>query len=359
MLLWPMASLAATFIIEDEGTQATTNADIENDLYIVGNNVSVTHNVAEDLFGAANTINVDANVGQDVHAVGNTVRVSGAIGDDLFAGGNTVIINVSTVDDVFAAGNIIEITGDTIKGSVYAGGQNVNVKGDIKGSVRIGAETINIKAGTKIEGDLITIGNNEPTIEDDVQINGEVRHSLRIDKAAKKVEKNLIMAWVTGVLVWFVVALVFIYLLPNITKDIVNTALTKGGKSLGIGFAWIALLIPTIIVLLITMIGWPLAIMVGVFTVGDLIAANTFSMVLVGVWAMKKFGKTEAKITWQHALLGVVILRAINLIPIIGNLIGIVVVLLTLGAVGLVLWDRLRKEKTVVTEPTSEPANKN
>jgi|GEM_PF-3013898 hypothetical protein len=353
ILLWPITSLAATFIVEEEGVQAVTNADIEDDLYIGGNNVSVSHNVAEDLFAGANMVNVNANVGQDLHAGGNIVRITGEVGDDLFAGGNTVIVNVSTVDDVFAGGQIIEITGDVIKGSVYAGGQNVNIKGDIKGSVRIGAETINIKSGTTIAGDLITTGNNEPNIESGVQITGEQRHSLVAEKKAKGAwgERNLLMEWVLGVLVWFVVALTVSYLIPGTTKEVVDTVLTKGGKSLGIGFAWMALFIPTIIMLIITMVGWPLAIMLGVFTPGNIMLAITLSGVIVGVWAMKKLGKEESKITWQHILLGVVIIRTVSMVPIIGWLIGLAVMLMSFGAIGIVLWERLRTEKTTVVEP--------
>ena len=354
LLLWPMVSMAATFIVEEEGVQATTSADIEDDLYIVGNNVSITHDVGEDLFAGANTVVVDGNVGQDLHAGGNTVRVEGAVGDDLFVGGNTVIVMVSTVDDVFIGGQIVEVTGDVIEGSVYVGGQNVNIKGNIKGSVRVRGETIKIKSGTLIEGDLITYGNKEPIIEDDVQINGEKRHSESVAKTANRVESNVVMAWVTSVLVWFIVGLVLVYLLPGLSQDIANMALTKGGKSLGIGFVWLALLIPVIIVLFISMVGWPLAIMVGVFTAGDVIAAIAFGMVVVGVWVMKKMGKEESKITWQHVLLGVVIMKIVSLIPVVGGLIGVVVMLLVLGSIGMVLWERLKKEKLVVSEPTTE-----
>ena len=351
MLLWPVVGLAATVILENEGRPATTNADVNDDLYIAGNNVSVNHNVAEDLFGAANTVDIDADIGQDLHAIGNTVRVSGSVGDDLFAGGNTVRITVSTVDDVFAGGNLVEVMSDRIEGSVYAGGQKVNIKGNIKGSVRIGAETINIKSGTIIEGDLITTGSSEPNIEDGVQINGEKRHTAAGEKIAKKVDRNSILEWVTGVLIWFVVAVVLIYLFPVFVRDVVGTAFSKGGKSIGVGFAWIALLIPVVITLLIAIVGWPLAAMAALFTAGELLVAYSSSMVVLGVWTMKKFGKSGVKITWQHALLGVVIMRVVQLVPLIGGLLSIVVVLLTLGAVGLVLWERLRTEKVVVSEP--------
>jgi hypothetical protein len=349
MLLWPFVGYGAMVILEDDSGPAITSVDLEDDLLIVGNNVSVTHKVAEDLFGAANTVDINSDIGQDLHVAGSTVRINGSVGDDLFAGGNTVRVTVSSVDDVFAAGNLVEIIADRVEGSVYAGGQKVNIKGDIWGSVRTGAEIVNIKSGTKIAGDLITLGTNEPTIEEGVEISGEVRHSYP-DRKAGRTERNLIMAWVASVLVWFAVAVVLVYLLPSFVKDIVGTALTKGGKSLGVGFVWVALLLPVFVILMITFVGWPLAIMTALVTISLLIAAYAYSMVVVGSWIMRRVKKVESKISWQHILLGVVIMRVVSIVPVVGWLVSVVVVLLTLGATVLVLWERLKSEKVVVSE---------
>ena len=349
--IWPLASYGGVFVTKEE--DARTTAEVNDDLYIAGNSVTVEHNVQDDLFGAANSVEVTGDVGQDIYAAGNSVRITGEVGDDVFAAGNSVRVTTKRADDVFAAGNVVEIVSDNIQGSVYTAGQKITISGKINGSVQATGETVKVKSGSEIKGDLVTYGPNEPVIEEGVAIGGETKHVFDQAKKAAGVStgKGLILGWVMSIAVWAVVALVGWYVGPALVSHTIQNALQKSGKSLGFGFVWVIALIPVSILLMISMVGWPLAVIGVLGSAAMLMVANAVSMIVVGVWVMQKIQKKETPITWQHVLIGTVVVKTVQIVPIIGWLISLVIWLLTAGALGMSLWEQLRPNK-------HEPINK-
>jgi hypothetical protein len=336
-LIAPLSVGAATFLTSEE--EVSIPEALTDDLYIAGNGVSIDKDVSDDVFAGGQSVKIDANIGQDVFAGGNSVRITGTVGDDVFAGGEIVEINVASVDDVFAGGNRVEISKDTVvNGDVFAGGQTVTIAGNVKGNVKIGGDTMIIKSGAVIEGALDTYGEKEPRIEAGATISGERKHHVKVAAAVKN--KTSVSWWVTSVLTWFVVGLVLIYLVPQLTNKVTETALKSSGKSLLIGAVWALLFLPVVILLMITVVGIPLAFILLLLTIVFFMLAIAYAMILIGVWTMKKISKTESeKVSWQHVLLGVVIYKVITLIPIIGWLVGFILVLLSLGAL---IWTDLK-----------------
>lgn len=351
MGVWPLASYGGVFMMKEDA--AVTTVDVNDDLYIAGNSVEVEHNVQDDVFGAANSVEVTGNVGQDVYAGGNSVRITGEVGDDVFAAGNTVRVTSKRVDDVFAVGNVVEIFSENVQGSVYAAGQKVTISGQFDGAIQALGDTIKIKSGTEIKGDLVTYGPNEPAIEDNVVIGGEKKHVLQEIKTTRDgaARKGLVLGWLMSVIVWVVVTLVLWYVGAELIKDTVRNALQKSGRSLGIGFIWFIAIIPVGILLLMTIVAWPLALIEVLGSTTMVLLAKAISMIVVGVWVMQKIQKKETPITWQHIIIGTVVIKLVQIVPLVGWLIGLVIFVLTLGALGISLWERLRTK-------SNEPINK-
>lgn len=343
LLIAPLSVGAATFLTDEE---VSLSEELADDLYIAGNGVTIDKNVEQDVFAGGQSIKIDANIGQDVFAVGNSVKISGTVGDDIFAGGEMVEIAVASVDDVFAVGNRVEILKDTVvNGDVFAGGQTVIIAGTVKGNVKIWGDNMVIKSGAVIEGDLTTYGDKKPVIEDGATVNGEQKHYV---KEAKTVGmRGSVAGWVSSVLAWFVLGLVLLYLVPQFTKSVTTTALQRSGKSLLVGALWALLFIPVVVLLMITVIGIPLAMIVLLLTIAFFMLAVGYSMIIVGVWTINKISKREnAEVSWQHVLLGVVIYKIIKLIPVVGWTIALMLTLLSLGALIWTDWKLFKEPKT-------------
>jgi hypothetical protein len=244
---------------------------------------------------------------------------------------------------VFAAGSSVEINSDKIDGSIYAAGQAVSISGKIDGSVRTAGGQVKIKSGTEIQGDLVTYGKQEPLIEEGVKISGETKHIFDdTRRMAAATGRGLMLSWLTNIVIWMITALVVLYLWPGLTKDTISNALHRGGRSLGVGFVWMIALVPVVLILMTTVIAWPLAMITLLGSGAAILVAKALSMVVVGVWVMEKLQKKETVVTWQQVVMGTVSVKLLELVPLIGWVISLVIMLLTLGAVGMSIWQRFR-----------------
>ena len=98
--------------------------------------------------------------------------------------------------------------------------------------------------------------------------------------------------------------------MPTFARRVTETAIKKGGKSVGLGLLWMLLLVPAFILLVVTLVGIPVAIMIALLTALSCMLATVYASVIVGVWVMNKISKTESlDIKWQHLLLGVMVMR--------------------------------------------------
>jgi hypothetical protein len=341
-LVVPSGVQAALFL-GGENLQETTE-EVEGDLFVAANTVAVLHRVRDDIFAAGERVSIGAAAGGDIFAAGNGVTITGQPGDDILAAGNDIRISAPNADDVMAAGATVEITAKEVRGDVYAAGQNIVISGTIAGSVRAAGEIVRVAAGTTIGGDLITYGVDQPIIEDGVTVTGETRHH-RTEPREEIRGGVLIAGWVRSVAAWFVAGLVLIVLLRGAAGDVVHRTLDHSGRSLGIGAVAAAVVLPACIILAITVVGLPLAFLVMFLTGAHVIAAHALAAVALGVWLFVRLRgeKAQAAIRWQHILLGVIVLKTVTLLPVIGWLAGLAITLMAWGALLDTLWVRLRQ----------------
>jgi hypothetical protein len=159
--------------------------------------------------------------------------------------------------------------------------------------------------------------------------------------------------WVRSVVTWFVVGVVLLYLLRGAATETVTYSLARSGRSLGIGILAIVFVLPAALLLAFTIVGLPLAGLILLGTIAHLIVSHALAALIVGAWLMMRLLKssgTAAAFKWQHVLLGVVVLKTLGLVPLVGWLAVSLVTLMTWGALLQVLWRRLRAE-TPVTIP--------
>ena len=340
-LLLPSVSSAAEIIVS-ERTAMTVN-DVEDDLYTAGENVSVVNKVGEDLIAAGQKVQVEKEVAQDVVALGQLVRIRGLVGDDVYAAGEGVELNSPGVDDVFMAGSNVTIAQKAnVRGDVYVAGQTITIMGKVEGTVRAAGNVVVMK-GAVINGDLITRGPSEPVIQEGATVAGTSRHVF--DKEAKKqlLTGSSIAMWVQSVMSWFIFGWLLLYLFRKRVGQVVDTVFAKGGKSVGWGFLWLALVLPVFIISLMLVVGMPIGIAVLLTTILLIVLAMATTPIVIGVWTTKYlFKRTDDQLNWQQVLLGAIVFKLVGLIPIVGWLIAVVITVLVMGSWMQILWQMLR-----------------
>ncbi|MEX1997549.1 MAG: hypothetical protein WEA04_02635 [Candidatus Andersenbacteria bacterium] len=334
----PLVASAATFLLDEDAISPT--AAIEDDVYVAGNEVLLEQLINGDLIGVGQNVMVAGQISEDVIIAGNTLQLRGIVDDDIIAAGNTITVASGGSDDLFLAGNHITVTPEAIvNGDAYLAGQRIQLGGTFRGDVRLRGQQVVVAAGTSIAGDLLSYGGVEPTIEEGVSIAGQTRHHFTDDVQASR--RVAIMAWIRSVVMWFVAALLALYLLPSFTRQVIQIAGQQSGAAIGLGLLAIALLVPISIFLIITVIGIPLMALLLSIILTLLVAALIYANILVTALVIRRITPTKTALTWHHLLLGTVIYKTLQFIPIIGFFVAAIVTVWALGTLALVLGKRL------------------
>ncbi|MGB8339922.1 MAG: polymer-forming cytoskeletal protein [Burkholderiales bacterium] len=338
------------------GCPVRSPGPVEGDLFAAGCSVNVEHPVKGDAALAGGHISVNSAIGDDLRAAGGQVTVNGKIGGEaMLAGGK---INVGNNADVqgklWAAGGNITLAGKYAKG-IKAYGRNITVAGEVNGDTRLTAESIEILPGAKINGAL-TYTSREELKFDPAQVTGAVTRSAapKDGRGWQEGEQMRERNWGNRhgtsfrpflLLGLIAAAAVFILLFPNATRGAQQEVGASPWKSLGLGAALLFTLPPIAILLMISIIGIPLAfallalypvlLLVGYLTTALYIGDRTAT-------ALKKDTTNAIWIRIGFAALALLALWLIRLIPVAGSLAVFVTLLIGVGAWSLHLYHRYK-----------------
>ena len=112
-----------------------------DDVYLAGDNATVSGEAVDDVFVAGNTVVLSATVGGSAHAGGRSVSVLGPVGSNLYAAGMNVNVSGTVGGDAQLLGDTVLI-GDDVAGDLRVGAQRVEINGNVGDSALVGAENI-------------------------------------------------------------------------------------------------------------------------------------------------------------------------------------------------------------------------
>lgn len=323
------------------GQQLNVDGTVNGDAWLAGNTIHVTGIVSGNLYAAGSEVVIDGVVHGNAHIMGSKVTVNGTIEGVLYTAGSQITISKTAHvgGGMVAAGSLIEDNG-TIGGQVYAYGNEVKINGPINGNVTLHASQIELTDQAQIAGDLRYDQNAKTTIANDKLISGSV---TKIEAPVNKSNPILdrLQSLVFGLLAGLLLGLVIVSILPGSSVAVADFIQAKPGQSVlaGLGFL---IVVPIVAVLvLVTTIGLTLAAVVGMTYLSVLIVSQTF----VGLWLGRlilKNPKPKFIMNLNSLLIGLGILSIIGLVPILGPLVGFVVVCVGSGALVLRSYDRLK-----------------
>ncbi len=358
LLLGGGVASAAVFQADDAPTFAES---IANDLFTAGNTVSITAPIKGEIFAVGNAVTITKPAERSIYAGGNSVTIRDGAGYNVFASGNTVTLAGKIGHDVYAAGSTIVVEeGTEIMGDLHAVGASIVIKGTIRGSVDVAGASITSAA---VIGGNFTAGQVEKLNFTDGAVAGDLAYTSRKDAqgmtkvtvTGKTVRHNppvptrenrnySFMPFLFLVPMWFVLGLVLLVIMPNRLVDVEKDLRTNWGKQFLVGFGIVVVAFPLAIGLAITVIGLPLAALVGavVFLLG--IIAKGISGILLGRLLMRQVKMGES--WWLAWLLGTLLAAIVLSIPVVGPLVfGAITIGLILPAMGSLahgLWWNVR-----------------
>ncbi len=363
-------ALAADFKAEGKtGNITISEGESLSNLYTGGNVILINSNIGKDLLTGGRTITVNGDVEDDLWAAGQSVVINGRVGGSVRTGGGDVVITGVVEEDVFAGGNNITIEETAeIRGDLFVGGNTIIINGSVSGDIRFVGDkvTINNKVGGKVQGRIgktLTLGSKaeivgdlnysapkELTIEAGGKVLGETRLKLKEPKAGKQ-GKFLSASVIFGIFtLWFLIkivslivaGLVLVYAFKKVTRTIIEQSFHGFWRNIGIGF--IALVVTPIacIILLITVIGMWLS---GIAFLAYLFIVTLVSLlakIAFGSWLIKTLKKEkDYKVNWASVVVGVLVLKVISFIPLVGWIVWVLFMLAGLGVLYRAIFRKL------------------
>jgi hypothetical protein len=332
------------------GGMINIDKDIEGDLYVGGGQITINGNIKGDLVAAGGQITLNGKVEDDVRISGGSLVVNGNIGDDLVAACGQLNISPNSI----IGGSLVLGTGyanimGVINEDILGGGGKIVLGGTVYRDVKIEVgENISLTKDARINGNLIYTSLTEANL-DETQVGGFIEYNKQ------KVEEqdvggrlqdfftrwNLIFQ-LMNYLSLILIALVVVLLVPAGVVGINKISKAHPWKSLGVGFVVLICSIAACIILLVTVIGMPLAgILFGMLLISWCVA-KVYAAGLIGSLLINPKKLSKPKLFGIIAL-GAFVLAVVEIVPFIGGLVVFLAVLLTFGA--LVMYKKDLYEK--------------
>ncbi|MGA8211224.1 MAG: polymer-forming cytoskeletal protein [Nocardioidaceae bacterium] len=322
----------------------------------------------------------------NLYVSGGTVRVEGTVTGDLVAAGGQVEVSGEVKNDLLAAGGTIDVSG-RVEGDARLAGGRVTVSGPIGQDLVLGAGQATVTSSARVGQDLV-FGAGQMTL--DGRVTGSVlgttpnysKHgavggteNVTIAEQDEKAEPTVASRLVDGLQRWIgilAVAALALWLLPGILRGTADSVHRRPLPSLGFGVLGIIGLVVFVVAVLIGAV--LSAVVFGLLGLGDLVALALFGALTLLVIAGFAFfvvvtflapaavglalgalalGDEPRSRRWLGLALGLLVVVILTSLPVVGGWLGLLVVLLGLGAAVRLSWSRRRRPPA---QAAAEPA---
>lgn len=300
------------------GSPASNEVRFGKDVFTSGDTVYLNNTIPGDAIAAGGTVRSDAAIRGDALIAGGLVNLNAPVGGDLYAAGRTVEVHANVAGNTRIVGAEVAIAQNTVlDGAVTIAGGTVEVNGTVNQYLQVLAATTHI--GGTVLGDVDVSGGElfiDPSanIEGAVTFHGSipaaVAQGAHLKSPVKYTATEPTPAWGAGVVValvmlafgwWLGAALVgtgFWQLWPRTANGVAEATRQQTLRSLGLGAALAILGPPLMVVLGLSVVGLPLALIalgvyVLIFPFGYVVSCSAI--------AQQAFG-SKTKLDWARRL---------------------------------------------------------
>jgi hypothetical protein len=307
------------------------------------------HAQAVELLAGGN-ISLDSPIDDDIFAAGDSLIINAPVESVVFAGGE-LVVNAPVSGDILAAGGRITVNA-AVGGKIVAAGGEIEMKGTAKNLVAAGGEII-IHPTAVITRDAVISGqrvSNAGTVSRNLTVRAEAFENTgsagRVDyQKTEGLEGLRAVATILRVLMilgFLILGLVLLKLFPAQFFSVVAEVRSSPLRNTAVGFGLIIVSTVVIFVLAITVVGFPLAAVMGMLFI--------IALMLSGIFVSFALGRALSDALRMKPndllifIIGFVILALLFHIPVAGMFIGFVALSLGFGSILYALrnsWQRI------------------
>ncbi|NGQ95081.1 polymer-forming cytoskeletal protein [Brevibacillus sp. SYP-B805] len=312
--------------------KAVIEGTVEGDLYVFSENIQVLGEVKGDVLSFSAQTDISGIVDGNVRAFTHHLDITGKVSRNVTVVTDHLVIDKDSVvnGSILALAKTVDLFGKVGK---EANGfiDQMRITGHVgQGISTLACKQLTIDSTAVIGGDIVYSSPHKAVIAPGATITGQERY------APKDLEKKThfffpLIALFTSVVSTLVLWLLLRYLFPAAVKRVHRQWEGRLAASIGIGALALFVLPLVCVILLLTVVGIPLALalLASLFLLA--FVSKIFVGTWVGVWLTQRFG-------WRlHPLLseliGIAAVLLVTGIPILGFLLTVVVWMMFLGAV--------------------------
>ena len=340
--IWSLIILVGLLILP------TLNVKAAEGYFKAGDSVVDTQNYDHSIFTAGSTVTSNSNVKGLAFIAGNSVKVSGTKTYVLGAG-NTLSISSTIENDLFAAGSSVRVEREAYIGKdAYIAAGDVTVESSIHGNAFIAGSTVTLD-GITIDGDLhlaaakLVIGENVTITGSlianrDIEIQNHERLTYAANytydnvKSTSDSKKDILKEEVLDILSMIFLGLILAMLFPKLFKkmEVKVDKLDDFCKTSLYGLA-LLIVVPILIILsFVLIVGIPLAVILFALYLISILTASIISATILGYNINKNFIQRDYN-PYLSIMIGIVVLKVINFVPVIGPLANFIAFIYGLG----------------------------
>lgn len=336
-------SVGKTEVIEStlyaRGSSITIAGTVKGDVFCVGQNVDISGTVEGDVFCGGQTVHVSGKITGGLRVAGQSIELSGAnVGGSLTVLGQSMVLDQATVvaRDAGILAQNAQVDG-VIKRDLQVLAQNNSIGATVGRTADLAGANIVLKSSAQLGGNLVYHSNNSAQIDTGAIVRGSTEHKAPL-VSPRKARKHEFTTQVARSLYWFLALLaigVALWLLAprwfDVTAEIITT---RPWASVGTGLVGLIAVPIIFIALCITIIGVPLAFIIGALWIVTLMTSLVFTGNALGGWIVTKAKWQPGRwLPFTRLGTGLLVLAVLSLVPFIGGLVTFVALLWGAGAV--------------------------
>jgi hypothetical protein len=327
------------------GQRVIINGTVNGDAYVAAGQVEINGTINGDLLAAGGDLDIGGTITDDVRAAGGNIRLNGSVGKNAsVAGGNIIVRKTAMIKGglIVVGGNLAQ--GGSVEKDVRAAVGQMEVTGSIGKNTDVAGGRLVVARGASIGGNLNAfLGEKDRSEIAEGAVKGSINVKQR-EEAPKRIlgiasGKFWFKAFWTGSL--FLTGFVLFLLSRKLFAEYGTVAITRLGMSLLWGLAVVVCTPIACIILLVTIIGIPLALILLALYLIMLYVSHLCLGLAVGMRLFRS-DQSSGWILYFVFAVGTIIFQGLSLIPILGTIIEIAAILLGSGAIVLLIKGRLK-----------------
>ncbi len=337
---------------------------VTEDLYVASQDINISGTVERGANLVGRTITISGEIKGDLQVAGDTIRISGKVDGTVRAAGSTVIITGEVGNDVFTAAAQTTIDNDAvISGSLLSYSGSIDVNGSIGKDLRVGTGTLNVRGtvlgnayvaanqislGDKgsVAGDMSYTAPQKLSPQDQQKVQGTLNYNeakkmtrWSKEKTAGALVAAQVFARVYQTVALGIIGLLALWLIPLVSVKVLKETENSYARNIGFGALYFVVTPFVILALLVTLIGIPLALLLGtIYAVAWSLTVLPLSH-FVGSKLTKKSTNSNKYVVFMLGLVVTEIaIGILNFIPFVGPLVVFAAKLWAFGAILLAIW---------------------